>query len=275
MELVGRMDDERQAIDAVATELSRETVSVTTFGIKTIGIDQRAAPVMLPYIRRIDIGDVNRGIFHVPRVHVEAENDDTIATMNGSEGIVVQTIQVNVPRLISLGKSPAHRVTFADERSDSIVHLFPDVDMNSMDAIVAFDGLFAVDIVTGGSDVIQTAPSEWYFVRADINRIIGDLIGLMDEKMQTIDTIAAILGMEVIAIMSRYIERVGINQRAALVMFPYIRRIDISDVNRGIFHIPREDIETQCNDTVASVDRGEGIIIKAAGVEETRLVCLR
>ena len=275
MELVCRMDDERQAIDAVATELSRETVSVTTVGIKTIGIDQRTALVMLPYVRGIDIGDVNRGILEVTWVDIESQHDDTVATMDGSEGIVIQTCVIDVPRLISLSQTPTHRVTFADERSDSIVHLFPNVDMNSMDAIVAFDGLFAIDIVAGGSDVIQTAPSEWYFVRADINRIIGDSIGLMDEKMQTIDTIAAILGMEVIAIMSRYIERVGIDQRAALVMFPYIRRIDISDVNRGIFPITREDIETQCNDTVASVDRGEGIIIKAAGVEEARLVCFR
>ena len=269
------MDDERQAVDAIATVLSREAVSVAAIGIKTIGIDQRTAPVMFPYIRRIHIGDVNRGILEVTRVDIESQHDDTVATVDGSEGIVIQTCVIDVPRLVRLGQTPTHRVSFADRSRDGVIYLFPDVDMNSMDAIVAFDGLFAVDIVTGGSDVIQTAPSEWYFVRADINRIIGDSIGLMDEKMQTIDTIAAILGMEVIAIMSRYIERVGIDQRAALVMFPYIRRIDISDVNGGIIQVPREDIETQCNDTVASVDRGEGIIIKAAGVEEARLVCLR
>ena len=181
MELVGRMDDERQAIDAVATELSRETVTVTTVGIKTIGIDQRTALVMLPYVWGIDIGDVNRGILEVTRVDIESQHDDTIATMDGSEGIVVQTCVIDVTRLVRLGQTPTHRVSFADRSRDGVIYLFPNIDVYVVDTVVTLGGLSAILIVTGRGDIRQLMPGVRSLVLTDINRILSDVIGLMDE----------------------------------------------------------------------------------------------
>lgn len=93
--------------------------------------------------------------------------------------------------------------------------------------------------------------------------------------MQAVNAIATESGVELITIVTRSVQGVCCDLYTGMVVIPYVRSIYIRDVNGGIVEVTREDIETQCNDTVASVDRGEGIIIKAAGVEEARLVCLR
>ena len=269
------MDDERQAVDAIATVLSREAVSVTTVGIKTIGINQRTALVMFPYIRRIDIGDMYRGILEVTRVDIESQHDDTVATMFTNEGVVVSSRVVNEARLVGLSQTPSRRVAFADRVGDGIVNLFPYIDMYVVDTIVTLGSLSAVLVVAGCGDVIQLMPCVRRLVLTDINRILSDVIGLMDEQVQAIDAIATECRVELVSIVTCGVQGVFSDLNTCLVMLPNERRINIRDVNGGIVEVTRVDIESQCNDTVATVDRGEGIIIKAAGVEEARLVCLR
>ena len=93
--------------------------------------------------------------------------------------------------------------------------------------------------------------------------------------MQAVNAIATESGVELITIVTRSVQGVCCDLHTGMVVIPYVRSIYIRDVNGGIVEVTRVDIESQCNDTVASVDRGEGIIIKAAGVEEARLVRLR
>ena len=175
------MDDERQAIDAIATILSREAVSVASVRVERVGVDQSATAVMLPYVRGIDVCDVYRGIFVVTRIDIEAQHDDTIATMAGSEGIVIQTCVIDVTRLVRLGQTPTHRVSFADRSRDGVIYLFPNIDVYVVDTVVTLGGLSAILIVTGRGDIRQLMPGVRSLVLTDINRILSDVIGLMDE----------------------------------------------------------------------------------------------
>ena len=175
------MDDERQAVDAIATVLSREAVSVASGRIERVGLDQCATTVMLPYVRGIDIRDMYRGILEVTRVDIESQCNDTVATVDGCESIIVDTTGVEEARLVRLGQTPTHRVTFADRGRDGVIYLFPNIDVYVVDTVVTLGGLSAILIVTGRGDIRQLMPGVRSLVLTDINRILSDVIGLMDE----------------------------------------------------------------------------------------------
>ena len=147
--------------------------------------------------------------------------------------------------------------------------------MYVVDAVVAFDRLLTVGVVTGGSDVIQTTPGVRNLIIADINGLIRDMIGLVDEQVQAIDAVATELRVELISVVTCCIERILFDEGATgTIMLPYVRCIYVCDMNRCVMEVTRVNIQTQGNDTVATMNRSEGIVILSGSVEEARLVRL-
>ena len=122
-----------------------------------------------------------RGILEVTRVDIESQCNDTVATVDGCESIIVDTTGVEEARLVRLGQTPTHRVTFADRGRDGVIYLFPNIDVYVVDTVVTLGGLSAILIVTGRGDIRQLMPGVRSLVLTDINRILSDVIGLMDE----------------------------------------------------------------------------------------------
>ena len=148
---------------------------------------------MLPYIRRIDIGDVHRPLVVVLGMNGQVQYLHMVATVLVNRRVVMQTRRMYKARRKGLlVHAPTNGITFADRQIDGVVGLLPNIDMYVVNTIVTVHGLLAVDIVIGRTDVIQTTPFIRYIVLADVNRIIPDLIGLMDIQGQTVDTVATV-----------------------------------------------------------------------------------
>ena len=105
-ELIRVMDEERDAVDAVATVLRVELKSISPVSIERILFDEVTALVVLPYVRCVYISDVNGRVMEVTRIDIETQCDDAIATMDRTQCIVIQTDVTNETRFVSLGHTP-------------------------------------------------------------------------------------------------------------------------------------------------------------------------
>ena len=85
------MNYERQTVDAVASVLRWIGEPVSSVGVERVVRQDRstARTEMLPYIRRIHIGDMNRRVMEMTRVDIQTQCDDTVAPVDGGQGIVV------------------------------------------------------------------------------------------------------------------------------------------------------------------------------------------
>ena len=75
----------------------------------------------------------------------------------------------------------------------------------------------------------------------------------MDSQTQTIDTVAAVTVGEMIYIFALGVQRITADLHAPLFVDPYIRRVRAGHAMRVVIQIAREDIQSQNDDTVASV----------------------
>ena len=81
---------------------------------------------------------------------------------------------------------------------------------------------------------------------------IFEHIRRMNNKRQTIDTVATKSGLVAESVSSGSVQRIACDLLSALLMNPYVRRIYISDMFGRIVEVTREDIEAQHEDTVAT-----------------------
>ena len=89
--------------------------------------------------------------------------------------------------------------------------------------------------------------------------------------MQAVNAIATESGVELITIVTRSVQGVCCDLHTGLVVIPYVRSIYIRDVNGGIVEVTRVDIESQCNDTVATVRRTHQRILIDTGLADEAL----
>ena len=122
-------------------------------------------------------------IIEITREEIQAQYNDTIATVNRGQCIAIQSCIFQETRLVCFRQTPTHRIAFTDRSSDRIIRQLPYVDMYIMDTIVAVHCLFSIDIISGSRDIIQSTPSIRNLVCTDIEGIICDVIGLMNEEM--------------------------------------------------------------------------------------------
>ena len=146
--------------------------------------------------------------------------------------------------------------------------------MYVMNAVVAFARLLTVSVVSACGDVIQATPCVRNLIVADIDGLIRDMIGLMDEQVQAIDAIATELRVELISVATRIVERILFDEGTALVVLPYIRCIHIGDMNGRVMEVTRIDIQTQCDDAVATMDSAQCIVIQTDVTNEAWFVSL-
>ena len=81
---------------------------------------------------------------------------------------------------------------------------------------------------------------------------IFEQICRMNNKRQTIDTVATKSRLVAESISSGSVQRIAGNFMSVLHMNPYVRRIYISDMFGRIVEVTWEDIEAQHEDTVAT-----------------------
>ena len=67
--------------------------------------------------------------------------------------------------------------------------------MYVIDTVVTLGGLSAVLVIACLCDVVQLAPCERCLAVTDVDGIVLYVIGLVDEEMQTVDTIATELAL--------------------------------------------------------------------------------
>ena len=79
-EQISRMNDERQAVNTVATKSGLVAESVSSGSVQRIACDLLSALLMNPYVRRIYISDMFGRIVEVTREDIEAQHEDTVAT---------------------------------------------------------------------------------------------------------------------------------------------------------------------------------------------------
>ena len=217
-ELIGVMNIERQTVDTVTLVLTVEDIFILTSCIELMLSDRVTRRIeMLPYIRRIDVCDMRIVFRYMLRINVKSQYTYTVATMAGREGIVIQTRVVEEARRVALGQTPTQGVAFADRHRDGVVGLFPYVDMNVVNAVIAVNGLLAVLVVAGSGDVIQTAPAERYIVRTDIDRVICDMVGRVNIEREAVDTVASVDVRQRTAVFACDIQRIGVASQLSVL----------------------------------------------------------
>ena len=190
--LIGVMYEEVQTVNTVASEGRLKSETVFVCSIQAVYTDGVTCLVeVLPYIRRINIGDMNGLLIVIMRMNGEVQHVYLIAAVRVDGGVIMQTCGMNEARLEShLIHAPTHGVTLTDRRVNSIVSLLPNIDMYVVNTVVSFNRLLAVFVIAGRGDIIQTSPLERHIVLADVDCVVWDAISLVDIKGQAIDTVA-------------------------------------------------------------------------------------
>ena len=149
---------------------------------------------------------------------MQTHHDDTVASIRRIQRVIVQTLRVQESRSIILGQSPSYRVTLADGCLDSVVNLFPDVDMYVVYTVVTVHGLSAPYIIAGLGDVIQTTPCVRSLFSTDIQRVVLDVVCLVYSQAQAVDAVASVTASHHNAVFSREVNLpCGVNRIVILV----------------------------------------------------------
>ena len=82
--------------------------------------------------------------------------------------------------------------------------------MYVVNAIKTIDGLLTIGVVTGLCDAVQTTPCVRDLVRTDVDRVIGDMIGLMDIEREAVDAVASVDVRQSAAIIAGDGQRIGV-----------------------------------------------------------------
>ena len=191
-EQVGRMNNESYAVDTVARVLRMEQVSVATVRIERVTCYLASSLHMDPYVRCVNIGDVNRSVIVMTREDIKGQGDDTVATVLGRQRIVVDALVVQPAWLIIVGQTEANGVALADGHCDRVMlnrHHLNITHVRTIGLIVVCAEV--LDILTGGVDIRLGSPGVWRLACADLNRITIE-ISLMDDQVQTIDGVATV-----------------------------------------------------------------------------------
>ena len=126
------------------------------------------------------------------------------------------------------------------------------MDMDIVYTIVSFYGLFTPYVIACLCNVIQTTPSVRNIVGTDIQRVVVDLVCLVDEQMQAVDGVATVFRLIAITVHTGRIERVTRDLCSSLFMDPYERRIHVGNVTNRVMVVLRPNIQIEGNDRIAT-----------------------
>ena len=146
------------------------------------------------------------------------------------------------------------------------------------DTVVTFRRLCSPHIITGLGNVIQSFPGVRCLVVTDVDNVFFNVVCLVDSQSQAVNAVTSVYCLEQFAVVTGDIQGVGIfDQHIVLVpgMRPEVRCIDICDIHLFVTQSLRIDIESQNNDTVATVViTCQRVAIGTGIFEETRLIHL-
>ena len=272
-EQVGRMNNESYAVDAVASVLRMERVAVAAFCEQRVTCYLVSSLHMDPYVRCIDIGNMNRGVIVMTREHIQAQGDDAVATVLGRQGVIVDTVVVQPARLVIIRQAESYRVALTDGHGDRVVlnrHHLNITHVRTISLVVVCAEV--LDILTGVVDIRLGTPGVRSLTRADLNRITIEVC-LVDEQVQAVNAVATVLVGVDIRVVTFRIERIACYLNAALLMDPYVRSVRTGHMVRVVVEVTREHIQAQYDDTVTTVDRtNQRILVVTRFGEETRLM---
>ena len=109
-----------------------------------------------------------------------------------------------------------------------------------------------LDILTCGVDIFLLAPCVRSLRSTYLYRIAEE-VSLLDAEAQAVDAVAAVAAGEMIDILALGVQRVAGYLYAALVMDPYVRSVRAGDIMGVSVEIAREHVQSQYDNTVASV----------------------
>ena len=149
--------------------------------------------------------------------------------MDGEYGVAAvrcqQCIRIDA-RLIVRFAVHQDRVTMTSGEEEFFVSLIPDVDTYDMCTVVAIVSEGRKDVITALGDIGQSAPGIRSLLAAYVDLVIHDMIGLMDEECQTVDTVTAVTAEHMTTIVARSGEQTqridGISIRVGPLMMPLI-----------------------------------------------------
>ena len=279
VEQVGRMDNEREAVNAVASEDAWQYAAVLSCGINAVGVCLEYTvlhPAVSPCVRSVNIGYIDLLVEEQLRIDIEAQNDDAVATVCVLQGVVIQTRgrYETRSRMALVHEAESHRVTFANLCADRIIYLFPDIDMYVADTVISFHRLTAPLVIACHADVVEALPCERRLVVTDIDGVFIDLVGLVDSETQAVYAVATVDAWQNAAVLSGDIQAVGVClQRHTFhpTMSPYIRRINIRYIDLLVEEVLLINVEVHHYDAVATVgSAGQRIAVNARSGKEAR-----
>ena len=279
VEQVGRMNNQREAVDTIASEDARQYAAVLTCGIDAVGIFLEYAvlhPAVSPCVRRINIGYIDFLVEEQLRIDVEAQNDDAVASVYVLQGVVIQTRcrYKARSRMTLVREAESHRVTFANLCADGIIYLFPYIDMYVADTVISVNRLSSPLVIACLGDVVEALPCERRLVVTDIDGVFIDLVGLVDAEAQAVYAVATVDAWQNAAVFSGDVQAVGVfpeYQAFHPAVRPEIRCVNIRYVNFLVVEMLLINVEVHHYDAVATVaDAGQRVAVNTRLFEEAR-----
>ena len=268
------MNNESYAVDAVATVLGMEGITVASFCRDGIACFLNAALHMDPYVRCIHIGDMDRGVVVVTREDIQAQGDDAVATVLCRQGVVVDTVVVQPARLMIVRQAESYRVTLTDGHGDRVMlnrHHLNITHVRTISLVVV--SAEVLDILTGVVDIRLATPRVRSLTRAYLDRITIEIC-LVDEQVQAVDAVATVRIVVGVDVVTLCIQRITCYLNAALLMNPYVRSVRTGNMVRVVVEVAREHIQAQNDNTVTTVDgTNQCILVVTRFREESRFMC--
>ena len=130
---------------------------------------------MMPYIWCIVACDVHGSVIQIAWIYVKHQGDYAVASLCGSESVVVCAGSSKESRLACFGQSVAHRVTLADECLNSVVLDGQHKYGSDIGAVVAVVRLEVHHIGVRVVDVVSVEPSVRSLALTDDNCIFEEV----------------------------------------------------------------------------------------------------
>ena len=232
---------------------------------------------MLPFVRHVSILPIYHFVIAVYREYIQVQRDDGVTTVPVTgQRVVVNALGLEESRLVESAQTKADRVSFTDRVDDRGVLNRQYVHVTHVRAIVPVMRAQVFNILISSVYIFNTFPLVRRLIRTD-GHGIAEQVRLMYMEREAVDRIATVNGREGIAVTLRLscaqVDRRALNERTALDMLPYIRRVCHGDMLGVLVEVAVKYIESQFDDRVATVlVTGQRVVVNALGLEESRLV---
>ena len=173
--------------------MALEDIFILTCDIQRVSADDNTALLVLPNERSVHIGNVSIVFVHLTREDIESHLDDTVAAVQyGGQGIEINAVFVDEERRTVFLETEPHRVAFADRSIQHCMHDRQYLDINRADTVITVMGLGLEGVETTCADFVLVLPCIGHLIMANGDGIQHDVVRLVDNERQAVDTVTTV-----------------------------------------------------------------------------------